>query len=503
MSNEFILFQNVTFAYDTSTSQLLLDISASFPRGWTGIVGANGVGKSTLLKLAAGILKPGKGKISGPEIAIYCRQRTDEVPDMLDTLIESNDGNAHEISGRLGIENDWPKRWETLSHGERKRAQIGVAVWYRPQILAVDEPTNHLDFEAQKMLRGALESFRGIGLLVSHDRELLDSLCKQCLFIDPPGTILHPGGYTGGLQQVQKDLAYAQKQHTLAKRTYVRLKREVSKRRDKASQSLGKRSKRGLSKKDSDAREKIDMARVSGKDGVDGKLLRQLEGQLEKARTRRNNIEVKKNYDMGIWMTGAKSKRNTLFRLESESILLGGDRRLILPDLAMKPDDRIALTGTNGSGKSTLIRHIVKSLNITEAHLTYLPQEIDMGSAQDIMAKVRNLPKDKLGQMMTVLSRLGSRPHRLLESNEPSPGEIRKILLAKGIAGNPHLIIMDEPTNHLDLPSIECLENALVNCPCGLLLVSHDRRFLDRLTGKRWHISREHGKSHIFVLHEL
>ena len=93
--------------------------------------------------------------------------------------------------------------------------------------------------------------------------------------------------------------------------------------------------------------------------------------------------------------------------------------------------------------------------------------------------------------MMTAVSRLGSRPHRLLESAEPSPGEIRKILLALGIARVPHLIVMDEPTNHLDLPSIECLEEALDGCPCGLLLVSHDERFLARLTTTRWRIASD------------
>lgn len=71
----------------------------------------------------------------------------------------------------------------------------------------------------------------------------------------------------------------------------------------------------------------------------------------------------------------------------------------------------------------------------------------------------------------------------------PSPEEIKKLLLAAGIARKPHLIVMDEPTNHLDLPSIECLERALYDCPCGLLLVSHDHRFLGRLTEKEWHIS--------------
>ena len=78
---------------------------------------------------------------------------------------------------------------------------------------------------------------------------------------------------------------------------------------------------------------------------------------------------------------------------------------------------------------------------------------------------------------------------RLIASDEPSPGEVRKLALALGLALRPHLIVMDEPTNHLDLPSIECLEAALDECPCGLLLVSHDVRFLRRLTRIRWHIS--------------
>ena len=81
---------------------------------------------------------------------------------------------------------------------------------------------------------------------------------------------------------------------------------------------------------------------------------------------------------------------------------------------------------------------------------------------------------------------LGSMPQRLLESGQLSPGEVRKLILALGLAREPHLIVMDEPTNHLDLPSIECLERALSACRCALLLVSHDAPFLERLTTTRW-----------------
>ncbi len=491
MADSSLQFQKITFAYDTATQPVIRNLSVHFTPGWTGIVGANGVGKSTILKLATGSLKPLQGRVIMPDFAIYCQQRTDRAPDLLIDLISSTDGEAYGIKGRLGVEEDWIERWTTLSHGERKRAQVAAAMWRQPQVLAVDEPTNHLDANAQDLLYDALVTFRGIGLLVSHDRTLLDDLCHQCLFIEPPAAILRPGNYSQGLQQAEKDEMAVQRQRTRAKQDFLRLKRETARRRDAASQANRKRSKRGLASGDHDARGKIDRARVTGKDGSAGKRLNQLDGRFSQARMKMEGIKVKKTYKMGIWMPGARSSRNTLFNLSADALALGGDQWLHFPDLAMKPDDRIALTGPNGSGKSTLIGRIMQSLNLQEDHVTYLPQEIDLQASQEVLARARDLPHEKLGQMMTVVSCLGSRPRRLLESLAPSPGEIRKILLATGIANVPHLIVMDEPTNHLDLPSIECLEQALIDCPCGLLLVSHDRRFLDTLAQTRWHISED------------
>jgi ATPase subunit of ABC transporter with duplicated ATPase domains len=500
MADLSILFQNVSFTYNKATHPLIRDLSVHFARGWTGIVGANGVGKSTILKLATGNLEPQQGRVIIPEFAIYCQQRTDDPPAYLYDLIHAMDGDAFEIKGRLGVKDDWLERWTTLSHGERKRAQIAVAMWRKPQVLAVDEPTNHLDAEAQDLLFKALSTFHGVGMLVSHDRKLLDDLCHQCLFIEPPDAILRPGNYSHGLKQAEKDEMTAQKQRTLAKYDFSRLKRESAKRRDAASQAHRQRSKRGLALKDHDSKGKINLARVTGKDGIGGKRLNQLEARLSRARMKMDSFKVKKTYKMGIWMPGAKSKRNALFNFSAGSLSLGKERRLYFPDLSMKPDDRIALTGLNGCGKSTLIGYIMQSLNLRKDHVTYVPQEIDIHVSQDIMTQARNLPNEKLGQMMTIVSCLGSRPHRLLESTEPSPGEIRKNLLATGIANVPHLIVMDEPTNHLDLPSIQCLEQALVDCPCGLILVSHDQRFLDVLAQKRWHISEDSGVKGKYIL---
>jgi ATPase subunit of ABC transporter with duplicated ATPase domains len=500
MSTSAIQIENISFTYAGATRPLFAHLSAHFTAGWTGVVGANGAGKSTLLKLAAGNLEPQSGRVVRPETALYCQQRTDAMPEHLDALMHATAGDAYALKGRLGIQDDWLWRWDSLSHGERKRAQLAVALWRQPQVLAVDEPTNHLDMDAQDLVFAALATFQGVGILVSHDRRLLDNLCHQCLFLDPPEATLRPGSYTQGAQQAERERLTNLRQRRQAKLELSKLKREAHKRRSAASQADRKRSKRGLAKKDHDARSKIDQARLSGKDGYAGKRLNQLGGRLAQAQKKLDGVRVKKTHTLGVWMMGARSQRDLLFHLPEGSLDLGGNRRLIFPDLSMRPDDRIALTGPNGSGKSTLISHILSRLDLDEDLITYLPQEIDLRASREILARARALSGEKLGQMMTLVSRLGSRPERLLESATPSPGEIRKMLLAMGIIKTPHLIIMDEPTNHLDLPSIECLEQVLTDCACGLLLVSHDRPFLDAVTCIGWQIVIRREKSCPYLL---
>ena len=489
MATKFVLFEKVSHRYESMPGLLLHNLSINFSEGWTGVVGANGAGKTTVLKLACGLLEPRAGHVQLPGSALYCAQRTDDVPGLFESLIEARDHLASEVKGRLGIENDWARRWKSLSHGERKRAQIAVMLWQQPAVLALDEPTNHIDADARAMLIPALRDSRGIGLLVSHDRDLLDMLCHRCLFINPPDVVMRPGNYSSGRREALREEEYARTRKELAKRHVARLKTEAQRRISQARDADRKRSKKGLDPRDHDRRARIDLARLTGADGRAGKSARQMQARLEQAREAGEGIKIRKQYELGIWLEGERCRRDTLFRLRAGTIPLGSARELHYPGLTMLPRDRIALTGANGSGKSTLVRHILSTIDLPVERLTYLPQEIDLRSSCEILAEVRRQPSEMLGKIMTVVSRLGSRPARLLESVEPSPGELRKLLLGLGIASQPHLIIMDEPTNHLDLPSIECLEEALEDCPCGLLLVSHDEQFLRRLTQTRWHIA--------------
>ncbi len=487
---KFVVFENVSYRYESTPGPLLRGCSASFPTGWSGIVGVNGAGKTTILKLACGLLEPKSGFLRLPGTSIYCAQRTDDAPGLLERLIQAKDWSASEKKGRLGILDDWDKRWNTLSHGERKRAQIAIALWQQPDVLALDEPTNHIDADARNMLLSVLRDYRGIGLLVSHDRELLDSLCRRCLFLDPPEAVLRPGNYSSGKREADREEEYARSRKESVKQQWRRLKAEAHRRAAKAQEDRHKYSKRKLDLRDHDGRARIDGARLTGVDGHAGKLAKRMQTRVEQAGRLANGIKVRQHYELGIWIEGARCRRETLFRLPTGAIPLGSRRVLQHPDLIMRPTDRIAITGANGSGKSTLIRRILDIIDLPPERLTYLPQEIDLSSSCKILEKARQHPPEMLGRIMTVVSRLGSRPAGLMDSVEPSPGELRKLLLGIGIAQQPYLIIMDEPTNHLDLPSIECLEEALADCPCGLLLVSHDLRFLHRLTRTCWHIDR-------------
>jgi len=164
---------------------------------------------------------------------------------------------------------------------------------------------------------------------------------------------------------------------------------------------------------------------------------------------------------------------------------------LQFPALEIGGASRIALTGANGLGKSTLINHVLAHLELPAEKLVTVPQEISADDSRALLESVKRLPNDELGRVMITISRLGSRPARLLESALPSPGEVRKLLLALGIVRGPYLIVMDEPTNHMDLPGILCLEEALANCPCAMLLVSHDEAFLEKITEIDWHLTRD------------
>ena len=201
--NRFLTIENLTFAYENSIEPLFEAVSFQVEQGWTGIVGANGSGKTTLLKLLCGLLQPDGGSLIIPGKTWYAEQRTDFEPAGLAELFSPTKKHTYKILESLQISNSWQNQWDRLSHGERKRCQIAVALNEDPDILAIDEPSNHLDGSSKKVLLSALSSYPGIGLLVSHDRELMDTLCHRTVFLFPPHIDMRKCSYSPALLEIE------------------------------------------------------------------------------------------------------------------------------------------------------------------------------------------------------------------------------------------------------------------------------------------------------------
>jgi ATPase subunit of ABC transporter with duplicated ATPase domains len=486
MAHTFLSFNSVAFTYPSQINPALRRTTFELAPGWTGITGENGAGKTTLLLLATGRLAPGAGHILGPQDSLYCPQRVDDVPEFWEELLFAGDNDAGRLMDRLGIGADWPYRWETLSYGERKRFQVAAALWRNPAMLAMDEPTNHLDADAGALVREALKTYRGIGLLVSHDRALLDSLCGNCLFLRDGAVTLRPGGVSRGLAEEERERAEQRGALKKLRDEEARLGAEADRRRRAVEGSRNRFAKGRLDPGDRDGRGKINLARLSGKDRGAADGYKRMKNRTEKTEAALEKAAHPRERKRGVTLRGERSRGDRLFFLAAGTIPLGEGRVLSFPDLILGPEDRIALTGPNGSGKSTLIRRV---LPLVAAPLLYLPQELSPEESRRALGAVLGEAETIRGAILSGFSRLGSDPRLLFQSVLPSPGEIRKLLIARELLSNPALVVMDEPTNHLDPVSVELLETALTGYGGALLLASHDERFVSRLAGREWRIA--------------
>ena len=168
--------QSCSFGYAKS-ALIFDDLNLRFGPGWTGVVGGNGVGKTTLLGLLAGSLVPNHGRrlCAPPQARVHlCPQRVEGCSPDIEAFAWQWDAHAARLKGMLQLDAQGLERWQTLSPGERKRWQVGAALWAKADVLLMDEPTNHLDAASKALVWRALESYQGIGVLVSHDRALLE-----------------------------------------------------------------------------------------------------------------------------------------------------------------------------------------------------------------------------------------------------------------------------------------------------------------------------------------
>lgn len=495
-----VRLSGVWYSYPGTSAWALEDVSAAFPQGWTGVVGANGAGKSTVARVACGLLAPQRGSVAPTGLAAsYCEQQVLEAPEGAEDFACDYGRDASALRRRLGIGDDWAWRFDTLSAGERKRLQIACALAARPDLLVVDEPTNFLDASSRGQVMEALAGYRGVGLLVSHDRELLDALAERCLFMDGGRAVMRPGGYSAGRAQEELERQSAQARRAQAKRELARLERERQARAEAASRASSSRSLRGADPRDHDAREKRARYVVSGQDGRRGRLAAAMDARVDAAGQAVDEASVAKRYEGDVWLSAEPSPRKAVLRSPAAAADMGEGRRLVVPDLAVGAADHIGVVGDNGAGKTTLVRLLLG--RVPEGlRVLYVPQEAGEGEARALLAEARGLPPDERGRALSIVAQLGSDPDALMQGDLTSPGELRKLMLAVGMLGSPELVVMDEPTNHLDILSIEALQRVLAACPCALVLVSHDAPFLAATTSVTWRVERgADGTSRVLV----
>lgn len=475
---------HINYTYPGAVSPTIDDVSVTFPSGWTGIIGDNGCGKSTLARIAARAITPDSGTVSPNLFASYCEQDSTQEPDKLFDLASDWGKEAQQARALLRIEDDWFWRYDTLSGGQQKRIQIACALYTQPDVLIMDEPTNDLDTVTRDIVKEALASFGGIGILISHDRDLLDGLVDQSLMCEGARWTMRPGGCSKASDQAASERASAIRDHERASREAKRLKAEAQRRSEEAARQKGKRSKRGLSKGDSDAREKIGRAIVSGKDGVAGKLSSTMSVRLTKAEAELSKKTVSKRYDHRIGEFGIAARSSYVAHLEATRLSVG-DFSIDVPELWIAPTEHVVLTGANGTGKSLVLKSVVESIPET-VKTAFIPQSVGPEERERALKHLRDQDQEMKGRILSIVARLNSDPNKLLDGDDLSPGELRKLMLAEQLVMNPNFLVLDEPTNHLDLDSIEALQESLINFPGALLLVTHDRLLSEAVTQIAW-----------------
>jgi ATP-binding cassette, subfamily F, member 3 len=497
------------------TGEVLKDINWEVkPGDRIGLVGVNGAGKSTQLKIIAGKTEPTSGEIIRPaslhiaylsqefevdsartvkeelwqafgaaneahsalneihrQLEIATPEELDKILNKMDKLqrqYEALNGYALEaeidkILPEMGFESeDGDRLVSAFSGGWQMRMSLAKILLQSPDLLLLDEPTNHLDLETIEWLENYLRKLETPMVIVSHDREFLDRLCNQIVETERGVSQSYLGNYSTYLN-VKAENAMAQL--SAFERQQKELEKQqafVEKFRASATRSTQAKSR----EKQLDKIERIE-APVGG--------MRTLQFRFPPApRSGREVVEIK----------------NLVHTYGDKILFLGSD-------LLIERGDRIAFLGPNGSGKSTLLKMIMGTETPTEGEISLgqhqvLPSYFEQNQAEaldldkTVMFTIHDeVPEWTNEEVRTLLGRFlfsGDSVYKKVESL--SGGEKARLALAKMLLSPFNLLILDEPTNHLDIPAKEMLEDALKNYDGTALVVSHDRYFISQVANK-------------------
>jgi len=491
-----LILAHVSFAHADAVP-LLTDVTRILELGWSGLVGANGAGKTTLLRILCGDLMPDSGSVrtvpAGLRVQL-CPQAVEALTDDVVMFAETCDGRAARLRGLLALAGADLTRWATLSPGERKRWQIGSALAADPGMLLLDEPTNHLDAAARDLLIDALRLFDGIGVVVSHDRALLNALTGSTLRLEHGVLRERTGSYDAARHAWESEARRQRDSRDAIRQRATQLERRLADRRERRDQAAS-RMRASTQKKgrhDSDTRLQLRQTRSRSAEAALSREITRVGHALARVHAEAASCPVERTVGHDVPFHHARASVAELLRIDTPALSVGG--RVLVRDvhLVLGRADRVRLFGPNGAGKTCLLRAALADSRVPRDRLLYLPQELDARDTQTLLATLRTLGTAERGHALALLAGLGVEPSHVLASACVSPGEARKLFLALGLAREVWGVVLDEPTNHLDLPSIERLEETLGAYPGAILLVTHDDHLARRVTSTRWAIVEGH-----------
>ena len=542
-----VVLSDLSFSFPNGRV-VLSGLNAAFGPGRTGLIGVNGSGKSTLLRLISGELRPASGSVTvtgevgylpqdltldtGASVAsllgiaaaldaIAAIEAGDVRPELFDAVGDDWDVADRALAwlSRLGLGHvGLDDRVGRLSGGEAMLTALAALFLRRPPVIVLDEPTNNLDLDARRRLYAAVESWPGVMLIVSHDRELLALMDQIAELTGPRGAPGPPGGslrmYGGNLEayeaQLATEQAAARRAVAVAEAGVRREKRDLmanqtkQARRDRQGRAVaasGSLPRIVAHARKRAAQESAGRSREIGLERVAAAETRLAEAE----ETVRDDDTIR----IALPGTAVPAGRTVLTVRGLDGAWLpwrptvgaavDADSVGALDELVVRGPERVALTGPNGAGKTTLLRHVTGELDGLPDGLTvrltgavgYLPQRLDvLDEPASVVENVRAVaPAASVNEVRAGLARFlfrGTRadqPAGTLFGGERFRAVLAALLLAQP---PPQLLLLDEPTNNLDMASARQLSEALSCYQGALLVASHDVPFLRSIGISRW-----------------
>lgn len=445
--------------------RLILDVDnlKLYSEDRIGVIGANGVGKTTFINILSKRLEPDEGWVKLYGKYSYISQLGEP----------ENKSITNEMASKFGVANTWN---ENMSGGEKTRFKLADGLGCNSPLIFADEPTSNVDIEGIELMEKKFAEYRGALILISHDRSFLDRLCTKILEIEDGRIKIYNGNYSDYVTQKNQERERAEFEYEEYVKEKKRLQSVITDTKQKVK-SIKKTPKR---MGNSEAR----LHKMGGQ-----KAKANLERAVKNVEKRIEHLEVKekpKNHQ-GIKLDiSGSNKLHSKIIIEGSNINRRFGEKIIFSNAEFRiyNQSKIALIGANGCGKSTLIKMIMNNDNCIKvaqgAKIGYFSQ--DMSILDEKLTIIENIMKSSIYDETFVRILLG----RLLVKGEDiykkvsalSGGERVKVSFAKILVQDINLLILDEPTNYMDINSLEVVEKVLKDYDRTLLFVSHDRRFV-------------------------